>query len=97
MNYIEDNSVGDINFVYEHFGEPQKIANGFFENSDTKKIKKRMDIGRTIIIGVLAALLIWGVGVTITLIDSHFSYNGYIVEETYNGIPEEPTDYCEEA
>lgn len=86
FSYIEDNSVNDIDKISEHFGTPQEIAKGFFENADTKKIKKKMNISRIILIGIIAALLIWIVGVTVAVIDAHPSNDGYFVEEMHDGI-----------
>lgn len=85
FSYIEDNSIGDINEIYEHFGPPQEIANGFFENADTKKIKKKMNISKTITICFIVALIIWATGITVSVVDAHLQYDGYFTEETYNG------------
>lgn len=48
-----------IDDIYQHFGTPKDIAKGFFENADIKQIKKRINISKTIIIGIIAALIIW--------------------------------------
>lgn len=84
FSYIEDNSISDIDKISEHFGTPQEIAKGFFENADTKKIKKKMNISRIIMICIIAALLIWIVGVTAAVIDAHPSNDGYFVDESYD-------------
>lgn len=83
FSYIDDNSIDDINEIYEHFGLPQEIANGFFENADTKKIKKKMNISKTITICFIIALIIWATGVTVAVVDAHTS-TGYFVEETHD-------------
>lgn len=69
FSYIEDNSVNDINKVYEQFGKPEDIAKNFFKNSDMRRIKRKMNIGRMIIFGAAAALIIWAVGVSISFVD----------------------------
>lgn len=85
FEYIDSNSVSDIEEVYKHFGTPQDISKAFFENADIKKIKKKMNISKTVLIGVVAALIIWAVGVTAAVIDAHETET-YIVDEMYDGI-----------
>lgn len=75
--YIESNSVTAFESVYNHFGEPRDIAKGFLENADTKKIKRKMDIAKVVVTAVIVALVMWGVGITISLIDAHQSYTGH--------------------
>ena len=77
--YIESNCVTDFESVYDHFGEPCDIAKGFLENADTKKIKRKMDITRVALIAVIVALVMWGIGITIELIDAHQDRTGYDV------------------
>ncbi len=84
FSYIEDNSIGDINEIYEHFGPPQEIANGFFENADTKKIKKKMNISKTITICFIVALIIWATGITVSVVDTHNSNNISHTEISYD-------------
>ena len=84
--YIESNCVTDFESVYDHFGEPRDIAKGFLENADTKKIKRKMNITRVALIAVIVALVMWGIGITIELIDAHQDYAGY--DETMLGNPE---------
>lgn len=75
--YIENNSVTDFDSVYNHFGEPQDIAKGFLENADTKKIKRKMDITKVVVTAVIVALVMFGICLTVNLIDAHQSYTGY--------------------
>lgn len=84
--YIERNSVTDFDSVYNHFGEPCNIAKGFLENADTKKIKRKMNITKVVMIAVIIALAMWGIGITAAWIDAHQSHTGY--DETVLGNPE---------
>ncbi|MCM1115128.1 MAG: DUF6120 family protein [Clostridium sp.] len=89
FDYMENNSVNNIEDVYKHFGTPRDIAKAFFEDADIKEIKRKMNISRILIIGIICALLIWAVGVTISIIDGHISNTGYMVEEIEDGFPAE--------
>lgn len=87
--HIEDDLIHNMDDIYKRIGAPQEIVKGFLENADSRKIKKRMNISKTIVIGVIIALLMWGIGVTIAVIDSHFSCDGYIVDEMHDVIETE--------
>ena len=84
-DYIEENSVNGINSVREHFGEAEKIAKGFIENADTRKIKKRMNIRNAITAGIIIALFIWAVGVLTVVVDDIY-HPGYIVDGMEDGV-----------
>lgn len=77
--YIESSSATDFKEVAEHFGDPKDIVKGFLETADTKKIKRKMNVTRVILIGVIIALVMWGLGITAVIIDNHKSNNGYNV------------------
>lgn len=70
-NYMEDNNITNIEEVTEHFGTPKSIAMSFFESVDIKKVKRRMNISRIILFGVLAVIVIWSVGVTVAVVNSN--------------------------
>ena len=84
--YIESKTITDFSLVHEHFGEPWDIARGFLENADTKKIKRKMDITRVVLIAVIIALIMWGIGITLELIDAHKSNEGHTVTYFENEI-----------
>ncbi len=84
-DYIEENNVTGADEIYKHFGTPQEISKAFFENADIKKIKKRMNFTRIILIGVITVILVWAVAVTIDLIDSLGSNEGYKIESISDG------------
>lgn len=79
--YIEGKEITDFSLVREHFGAPQDIVKGFFENADTKKIKRRMNITGVILTGVIIALVMWGLGITAVVVDNHESNTGYGIIE----------------
>ncbi len=79
-DFVDENENVSMDDIRKRFGEPQDIAKGFFENADIKKIKRRMNIGRIIAIGIALALLIWAAGVTIAVMDVHIKEPGYFVE-----------------
>ena len=85
--HIDNGVINSADDIYQQIGNPQEIVKGFFENADTKKIKRRINFTRICLIGVIIALLVWGTGIIVTLIDAHKSNNGYIVEESYDGLP----------
>ncbi|MBQ7597502.1 MAG: hypothetical protein IJU56_02870 [Clostridia bacterium] len=68
----------------EMFGAPEKVAEDFLTTLDAKDIKKAFGWKKIVLIGVIIALLIWGAGVTIALIDSHVDAHGYGVESIGN-------------
>lgn len=78
----EDVTIEDIR---DRFGEPEKISRSFLENADLKKIKRRMNFGRTIIVGVIAALLIWLGALLFAVIHPYVEEpKTYIVEEVHD-------------
>lgn len=85
-DFVDENEDVSIDDIRRHFGEPKNIAIGFFENADFKKIKRRMNIGRTVIIGVIIALAMWLGTLLFTVIHPYVEEPIYIVDEMYDGI-----------
>lgn len=83
--HIENGLIHNIDDVYKRMGTPQDIAKAFFENADVKKVKKKMNITKIILIGVIIALLMFAGALTIQVIDGYSSNNGYIVDEMVDG------------
>lgn len=83
--HIENGLIDNIDDVYKRMGTPQDIAKAFFENADVKKVKKKMNITKIILIGIIAALLMLAGTLVIEIIDGHSSNNGYIVDEMVDG------------
>ncbi|MCC8073110.1 MAG: hypothetical protein LIO62_03165 [Clostridiales bacterium] len=80
--HIDSGDINNAEDIYNQIGEPRKIVQGFFDYTDTRKIKRRMTLVKFIIIAVLIALLIWGIGVSAVVIDEVY-HPGYFVEESY--------------
>lgn len=75
--FIEENAVTDFKSVYDRFGKPQDIAKGFFENADIKKIKRKMNITRVVLIAVVMALVMFAAFLTVELINANWDHTGY--------------------
>lgn len=85
FNYINDNSVDDMNKVYEQFGAPEDIAKSFFANIDTRQIKRKINVFKITFACIISALIIWSVYVTAEIIESYDSNRGYIVTVLSDG------------
>ena len=70
----------DIDKIKAEFGTPEEIASSFIANSDTIKIKKKLDIKKLILIAVVVALAIYLAFIIISLIDVHTEAHGYMEE-----------------
>lgn len=86
--HMDNGVINSADDIYQQIGDPQEIVKGFFENADTRKIKRRMNFTRVLMIGIIVFLLIWVTGVIIALVDVHISNNGYMVEEMYDVDPD---------
>ena len=84
--FVDETENATMDDVRRRFGEPKDIAKGFFDTADIKKIKKRMNIGRTVAVGVIIALAIWLAGITFALIEEYFIQDNYIVDVMEDGI-----------
>ena len=84
--FVGETENATMDDVRRRFGEPKDIAKGFFDTADIKKIKKRMNIGRTVAVGVIIALAIWLAGITFALIEEYFIQDNYIVDVMEDGI-----------
>lgn len=90
--FVDENENVTMDDVRRRFGEPKDIAKGFFETADIKKIKKRMNIGRTVTIGVIIALLIWLSMWLFAIIHPYVEEpETYIVEYMHDGDVQEKT------
>ncbi len=75
--YMEEQDVTDLTSLYTAFGEPIDIARGFFETADIKQIKKKMNVTKIVLCGVVAALLVWTATMTYLIIDNNRPGSGY--------------------
>lgn len=85
-NYVEDNQVKDIEKIKLQFGTEEEVANAFLETVDIKTVKRKISIKRLITVLIVAVIAIWGIGVTISVIDGNKSR---IIFESNYGIEEE--------
>ncbi len=76
LDYIEENGVNDISEVYSQFGTPQEICAQFNAEVEPKKIKKMLNIRKTVLIGVIVIVAMVALSLIITLIDAHKDYGG---------------------
>lgn len=84
--FIDETENATMDDVCRRFGEPRDIAKGFFETADIKKIKKRMNIGRTVTIGVIIALVMWLSALLFVIIHPYVEEpKSYIIEYMHDG------------
>ena len=77
-NFADDNGVTDMQQIIEHFGTPDQVAREFFETTDLRKIKNRLQVKRYILCGVLVALLVWAIAVTFATLNAAKDTDGYV-------------------
>lgn len=83
-DYIDETNSESIVEVYSHFGTPQEIAKAFFENADIRKIKKRMNLTKVFLIGIIIALVMWAGTLIYAVIDANYFSNEYDAETIHN-------------
>lgn len=69
--YLDENPNANYENIVEFFGSPLEAATEVAADVPITYIKKRMNIAATVLVGVIAAVVIWGIGVTAAVIDSH--------------------------
>lgn len=79
QDYIDTEGTQDIEKIKARFGAPEQIAKAFLMEMDVKKVKRKLDIRRAVIAVALAVVLIWGIGVSVALIEE-YANPGYCVE-----------------
>lgn len=83
---LEDDPKLDRAALANAFGSPEELASEFMETLNAKDVKKAFGWKKIVLIGVITALLIWGVIGIIAVVDSHKSVNGYTVYESNESI-----------
>lgn len=78
--YLATEGEQDIEKIKAEFGTPEMIGESFLGDSDAAEIKKRLDIKKSILIALAAALIIYLTFVIISLIDVHTEAHGFIEE-----------------
>lgn len=84
-DHIENGLINNIDDIYKRMGSPHDIAMAFFENADVKKVKKKMNITKIILVGVITALVIWTSVLLGAVIHSYVEEPGYVVDEVVDG------------
>lgn len=79
--YLDENPNANYENIVEFFGSPLEAATEVAADVPITYIKKRMNIAATVLVGVIAAVVIWGIGVTAAVTDSHVSSIAYFEEE----------------
>lgn len=88
--YLKDNPDASLSDLQEAMGTPQEIAENFLANESPAHIKKRMGIVKWVIVGIVAALVIFIIYLTAMLIDSHKAQRGHdIIVITEESVYEE--------
>lgn len=80
LDYVEENNITDITKVYEHFGEPQNIANQMISYTEPRKIINAMSVKKILLTGIIIALLIFSIVIIGAAIDGHRDVGGYYIE-----------------
>lgn len=83
-DFAESANAVTMDDIYKHFGKPQEIAKEFLLNADVKKIKKRMNVTKIVLIGIIAALVMWAAGLVYAIIDANVIHSGYYVETIHD-------------
>ncbi len=79
-DYISDTGKSDIESIKTEFGTPEVIAESFLSNANALAIRKKLNIKKCIIIGLIVALAVYIGFVIISLIDVHTEAHGYMEE-----------------
>ncbi len=78
--FISDTPEATMEEIEKAFGTPESIGGSFIENTDSKKIKKQIQLKKVLVIAVVIALVIYALFVVLSLIDVHTEAHGYFVE-----------------
>lgn len=83
-SYLLDHPEADFARVQQHFGTPEEIAAAFVGDMDMPRLlaalRSRRRVFLAVIAALVAALLLWGGGVALTVADQHNANPSYIVD-----------------
>lgn len=80
LDFAENSGAENIEDVYKHFGTPEELAKAHLAELDPKQIKKKVNIRRIILLGVIAALAMIAFVLIYELVDSHREIRGIFSE-----------------
>lgn len=83
-DFAESENAVTMDDICKHFGTPQQIAKEFLLNADVKKIKRRMNFTKIVLIGIIVALVMWAAGLVYAIIDANYISDGYGVETIHD-------------
>ncbi len=84
-NYIEENNITQLADVQNHFGSPEQIAQSFLAETDIGVIRKKVRLKQIVLVALIAALLMWGVGVAVSAKKSCDQTGAYGVVTIWEG------------
>lgn len=80
--FLEENPSADFQSIQQHFGTPQQIASAYIDETPSEELIKKLKLRKTVIAVVCtataAALLMWGIVLSIAILDNHEAEHGYI-------------------
>lgn len=81
-DFVEAESVSDMERVCARFGTPEEIAREFFTNTDLSAIREKLRLKRTVAAVLMAALLLWSVALGLLYFEAKNDLHGSFTEQT---------------
>ena len=78
--FVEENRPASTADIAAHFGQPAEIAQAFLETTEPSQLKKAMNWKKVVLIGVVAALLIWAGVALAGFVDGRSSTKGHYTD-----------------
>lgn len=81
--FLEEDPAADYNAIVARFGTPQQIASAYVDEMGTMELLQNLRIKRKLVrivaaVGITVVLL-WGIGMTVLVLDGLYHQNGIIV------------------
>lgn len=84
-NYIEENNITQLIDVQNHFGSPEQIAQSFLAETDIGVIRRKVRLKQIILFALIAALLMWGIAVFVSVKKGNEASSSYGVVTIWAG------------
>jgi len=81
--FIEENQPTSVDDIIVHFGQPEEIARNFLEAIDPSHIRKSMNWKKVLLTGIILAILMLAIYLTISFLDGHKIATGYAAENPF--------------
>lgn len=88
-DFLLENPESTYEDIVKAFGEPETQSNEFMDSLDSEAIKKAFNWKKVVLIGVILALILWGIGVAVSAGKSYHDRSGYGVEYIIENIPDD--------